>query len=549
MADTATKELVITLKGKDDGTGAMLDNASRKVETLDRQLKSFGRASDLQIAKKASDVAEGLNVGGFVGRGGAVLGAVGVAGMIGSTVERSARSVDAAVTRFGNGESGRAVAADVVRQVPGLGQATKAWDALREASDNALAVFAERNSTVKSFVDFANSARDAVKDWTGGLIDLGRIAKTLDLGQVTEEGKKIDAANGAFRARRNDILGIISKGEGHTPINAEESIAAKRDAELAKIDKAQKDRVVSDIDAEKARAVVIGKSEADLTAARQDAAQKRLAIATKEADTLDGIYRDAGKTTAEFQIALAEQAGDTTAAALLKVRETASEQIDAIKKEIRDLQNDPTLDPTFRQQAIGAHQRQIDAINTTEGGREKMIVGAGRANIDQGISKIRSASLANEVALGNKAAETEARRMAIAEKYKQQREEIDRLEKDSSITAAQRNELERQRLGLSKQEQAEQAKAARDAELQRIRSLNLPTSQLDNSQDPKILDGRGQTGYLSGLADRNNAMWAATVASAKATEQTAKNTDRMTALLDGILKNLANDTHGTAFIG
>lgn len=430
------KEYNVVIKATDQFS-PVVGKVDRRLEDLSKRLKTFGKVSDNTVAKKLSDVEEGLSSPlGFVGKGGAVLGAVGIAGIAGRMLQGSAKQVDEAIVDIKAGKGIKDISADLVRTVPLVGDAVKGLDAMRESLGNLADTINSEFPTLKKLDEFFGFETRTPRD---------------SLQKLADDAAKANAKVDAFYRRRADVAKLIREdGRDNTP---EANVISGRDKDLAFLKGMRKRSEIDQWQYEQAVSVIVRQSEDKLTDIRREAAAKREAIAKRERDAVRMVYDDMARDREALAADLMDAAGNSTGATIKRMRDAAKQEIDAIRREIADTQSDPTISDSVRRERTNTLRQKEQSVTFEADIRERMAVGKERESIEDRVAKIRRESVENAIEGGNRAAEIELKKLDIIEKYKRQREEIDRIEKESLLTEEQKAELRSRRESLAEQEQ------------------------------------------------------------------------------------------------
>lgn len=343
---------------------------------------------------------------------------------------------------------------------------------------------------------------------------------------------------------------------------AEIDIAEKAARERAEVNHQQQ---IADIRSRAAAAAlrVAGRDrEADLELLRRQHERRIEAIDRAERDDLqrlaapaaeerENVEAEANRMRGEARERLGQRieehtaAGDTNAAALIAVLlEKRLEEIDAIaKRKIAEIEGPagPAAEDVRRRstEARAAAGVELEAGTAVADAADAERL---KRSQDRAAATLRDAdinALERQAAAGDRAAESELRRLRVSEEFRQERERIAAILKDEAVTTEQRAQAE---AALARLNAGEAAALDRAGQLRRTIS------------PPQLSAGLAESQFLTGIG-RRSAEAEQRDEVANRLDQTNRKLDnhdrkfdRMVRFLDGILREMRSDGGGTDIV-
>lgn len=323
MADTTEKKLVIKLEGDPAGAVAAFDKVDRRVDGLDKKIKTFGKISGIGALKgDVSDVAEGLT-DSRLGPLGRIAGITGGLMLAVNAVGSLARGFDEVSEKLSTGKIGaNEFAHEFVKTIPIIGSVSKALE------------------SVGGFVQV--------------LYDTAQGKSTIR--QVYEDAKELDEFIKGRVDRREFVFDIIRKGRDAA--DPAEAIRRQLDIDL---DYLRQIREASEMDEDRyqeARRIKTAEAEAKITAIIDGETKKRVRII----ESMRGIERDILRIRAGMDADAMEGEGDALGAQIARIETARDAAIADIKRQIAEATVDPTLTDEQRLARGRALADQADTI-------------------------------------------------------------------------------------------------------------------------------------------------------------------------------------------
>lgn len=403
MSDNVEKKLTLTLSGKDDGASATLEKVDRRVDGLDKKLKTIGKISGIGIFRELSDITEGMDKG---------LGAIGKIGVGLAVVEGIGRGMrlvgDTLNEAIDKGEGFSATLDKIGSKIPLLSSVKDGFESLTSGiAKAAAAAFGFDTAIAGRRGKLAGKAISifGMPEALSGAVD--ELSGTAD---NTAEGAALDARTKIIRKQIEDNKKDQEESNriARNGMSERKKIETDRDAELEKIMDRRRAWAARNggISAEQERQ--FANDELQLKA---DTNQKLAKLDLERDEQEAKALNDKLKKQREYAKQLRDEARETqkiyanqdrSRAGLIgelmegprgeiqRLRDRTKETIQDIQAQIEDAKNDPNLSGAGRDARIKALQGAIDTEQTNAGIREGVINKRGVRDIDKNINAMNA---------------------------------------------------------------------------------------------------------------------------------------------------------------
>ena len=540
MAENIDKKITITLQGRDDGATATMSKVEAKATELERTLKKVGKITGVGGFKQASDVAEG-----FTGE----LGAVGRIAGIAAAAEGAGRLMkavgDGLQDAVDKGESFSKVLDDLGNKIPIVGTLKQGFESLAVGIGKATAAAVGMDTEVAG-----RRGKIAAQAITNPIAAAGAaVDEVTGVADAKAEGDKLDQRTKDIRAR---IDANKKDDEAHNTairagMNERQKIEADRDADLEKImDRrrewgarnagvsveqekkfAQEEALVKAQAGQKiAKATYDANEEINkANVARIEAAKEYQANQRKADEEALATIGETFKIQSDIQIKNLRDGGDKTGAELASIEEDYRQRIEAIGKELRRINEDPTLTQGEKDIQSGRLMTQQDAIGIQADTRTRSVQANAEKEAAEKTFDMQRKILQLQSDGGNKTVERELKKLDILKQYQETQKQIDEMLKDSALSEEQRASLRAQRAALPG--------LADKAILQAGKEDAQTRLQTQLGEKSSLMDTRGQTAFFN-----QSKATTAEQEMAKVTKESTKATTDLTKMLADTLKPL-----------